>query len=1198
MAGFGIGGGGGGSLPDVGVRAVIKDAAKYAKDAGNLEKVNSRLSGSVKKLGRATAAAGVAVAALAAVGIGAGVKAFADFDAAMQQSLAIMGDVSDTLREDMTEAARDVAKETTFSAEQAAESYFFLASAGLSAEQSIAALPTVATFAQAGMFDMATATDLATDAQSALGLTVENTQQNIENLQRVTDVLVKANTLANATVEQFSQSLTREAGAALKALNKDVEEGVAVLAAFADQGIKGEVAGTGLSRIIRLVSQAATQNKEELAALNIEVFDAEGRFRNFADIIEDLEEALLPLSDAERTAALEAIGFSARVQGIILPLLGTSDAIREYEAALRDAGGTSQEVAEKQLQTFNAQIDLTKSRLTDLLITVGESFTPALMALNRVLSEDLLPTIEDRLPRALERGEELFREWRPAIEGTIQTVQDISDAVIAFGSWIIANEAVLVAAIVAIGAAFVWANPVTAAIVGTGGLIAAIGLLRTENEKLGESALEVKKKILEVGLAIAQVGEQISTKTGIFNLIPVFTGDEKAVDALFNKFLHADEAVDFLEGELADLDETLADTRAESAAEEALQSFYDRILAGFSPIEAGRIVLRNYGTRLDEAGRAAIRAKAATDPTTISIQALAQGAANAGVSVQEYAASLQATAFIQSAFGSGAIQLSEILAGLTVEFQRAAIAQAAFQSGASVGEVIRGLQALSTLSGGGVSVPAAPEIPSPGLPSALTGESEAAKASEEEVDAINEIWKRGALRWMRAIEEGIEDGTLGVEDALFFLERGATDAATSIIQALDAESERMARQWQVLQDAIERGFVTVGDINQLLDLGAEDAARDFMRAFEGQASRVGRAIRDEVVRRAQEAAEEFTDAFVSSVEGAASNIVSIIGQTLSSTMESEFIERGLAGLRLQAFELEPEAQAAQEARQQRVAELEQRIADIREQGAERTAELEEELANLRERHEREDFQEALRTASSLTEIRRLQRERERDLEEQAIQDQIDATQEGVDTEVTALEKEIEAIENLQSAAEREIEAINEQIAAAERLLEQRRLEHDIIIQGAEALDKRLKSEQQAIAQAERLVGLFEDVTGFLAGTAGIPTTAQLVQNAQLLASVGFDELAQMLLEIAAGSSPLGSAQHGAFVPAGSVQTMRLHGPEVVVPLRAGMSSELANALGSLVASSGSGGGLKNFGTLNVYEAEDSREMRVIKRALR
>lgn len=312
---------------------------------------------------------------------GLAVREFGNFDQAMTQSLAIMGDVSQAMREDMSNAAREVARTTSLSAKDAAESYFFLASAGLNAEQSIAALPQVAQFAQAGMFDMATATDLATDAQSALGMVSKDTEENLTNLTKITDVLVKANTLANASVEQFATSLTREAGSTMKSFNMDMEEGVAVLAAFADQGIKGEKAGMGFSRVIRLMTQAANNNKKELNELGLQIFDTEGNLRNMADIVENLENVLGSMTDQQRTAALESIGFSARVQGMILPLLGTSDAIRQYEKDLRVAGGVTKEVADNQMNSFNEQLKLMWDNVRDIGISFGETLTPALRRL-------------------------------------------------------------------------------------------------------------------------------------------------------------------------------------------------------------------------------------------------------------------------------------------------------------------------------------------------------------------------------------------------------------------------------------------------------------------------------------------------------------------------------------------------------------------------------------------------------------------------------------------------------------------------------------------------------------------------------------------------------------------------------------------------------------------------------------------------
>lgn len=344
----------------------------YKSDPKGLRKAQDQLKGFATGIKNIMGGATLAVAGIGA----ASVKAFADFDAAMTQSTAIMGDVSDAMRNEMADAAREVAKTTTFSANQAAESFYFLASAGLDAAASVQAMPKVAAFAQAGMFDMALATDLLTDAQSALGLTVEDTAQNTENMTRVSDVLVKANTLANASVEQFSTALTNKAGAAMKSVGMDIEEGVAVLAAFADQGIKGEYAGTQFGIVLRDLQSKAIENADAFKRAGVEVFDASGEMNNMADIIGSLETRLGGMSDEQKKVELSTMGFTDKSVASILALMGTSDAIREYEQGLRDAGGTTDDVANKQLETLSAQFELLKSRVVDVGISIGSELAP------------------------------------------------------------------------------------------------------------------------------------------------------------------------------------------------------------------------------------------------------------------------------------------------------------------------------------------------------------------------------------------------------------------------------------------------------------------------------------------------------------------------------------------------------------------------------------------------------------------------------------------------------------------------------------------------------------------------------------------------------------------------------------------------------------------------------------------------------
>jgi TP901 family phage tail tape measure protein len=368
-------------------------------DNKGIKQAGSQIQGisrGVQSMAKSFAVAGAALGAFGTVAI----KSFAGFDAALTKSTAIMGNLSETMRKEMSDAARDVAKSTTFSANQAAEAYFFLASAGLDAESSVAALPQVAKFAQAGMFDMAQATDLLTDAQSALGMVIKgDSLANLAEMTRLSDVLVKANTLANASVEQFSTALTTKAGAALKAVNKDVTEGVAVLAAFADQGIKGANAGTQLSIIMRDLTTKAIKNKQAFEQAGIAVFDSAGNMNNLGDIIGDIETAMAGMSDETQKATLLQLGFSDKSLASLTALLGTSDAIKTYEESLRSASGFTDDVAGKQLDTLTAQFALLKSALIDVFISVGEQLEPSLKLLMETL-QGTMPAV-DKMMQAL-----------------------------------------------------------------------------------------------------------------------------------------------------------------------------------------------------------------------------------------------------------------------------------------------------------------------------------------------------------------------------------------------------------------------------------------------------------------------------------------------------------------------------------------------------------------------------------------------------------------------------------------------------------------------------------------------------------------------------------------------------------------------------------------------------------------------------
>ena len=419
-----------GAGADLIIRIATKGATLAKTQLNKLGKEGGVLGGKMGKL--AKVGMGAVAVALAGVTKGAieSVQAFASFQDKMTQSLAIMNTTVQQ-QEQMARVAREVASETTIGATQSAEAYFFLASAGLDAEQSMSALPQVAKFAQAGMFDMATATDLATDAQSALGLTVKDAQQNLQNLTRVTDVLVKANTLANATVQQFSEALTNKAGSALKVTNKSIEEGVAVLSAFADRGVKGAEAGEKLNQLLRDVTRAVGKNADEFKKANIQVVDNEGNLKNLADVIAELDKGMAGLSDQQKAVLHDQLGLNRGVADAVKILSGAEEQIKNYENELRNAMGFTEMVAEKQLNSFNSQMQILTNQMENLKITIGQDMVPALTE----MVKGLQVTIErlQNFSNRMKANEGDAKKFKLAIIGVVAVLGPLAPVATAVG---------------------------------------------------------------------------------------------------------------------------------------------------------------------------------------------------------------------------------------------------------------------------------------------------------------------------------------------------------------------------------------------------------------------------------------------------------------------------------------------------------------------------------------------------------------------------------------------------------------------------------------------------------------------------------------------------------------------------------------------------------------------------------------------
>ncbi|GAB3669561.1 phage tail tape measure protein [Halopiger thermotolerans] len=325
--------------------------------AGRAQRTGERLTSVGKSMTAGITAPLVAMGALSA-------RAAANFDQAMQRSIAVMGDVDEAMRKRLEERAREVANTTTHSAEQAAQSYYYLASAGLDAQQAIEAMPQVAAFAEAGNLQMAEATDVATNVMSAFNY-------EASEMSEVTDTLTATVSNHNQTMQDMSTAMSKVAPIA-SSLGISIEEASAAIGQMGDVGIQGERAGTALRNVLSQISDESSPVTKRLQEMGVQTRDAQGNVLSLAQILENMEKAGVEASDAARIFGTEAGPAMAAL------ISEGSGALEQNAQRLREAEGATEDMAQTQRDTLNAELQITRSNLEDVGITLGSQLLPML----------------------------------------------------------------------------------------------------------------------------------------------------------------------------------------------------------------------------------------------------------------------------------------------------------------------------------------------------------------------------------------------------------------------------------------------------------------------------------------------------------------------------------------------------------------------------------------------------------------------------------------------------------------------------------------------------------------------------------------------------------------------------------------------------------------------------------------------------
>ena len=344
--------------------------ARIEEIGGKLESVGNKMTGVGQSLLPVTA--GVTALGTAAV------KTTADFDSSMSQVQATMGITKDAMSElngesvNTGDALRNLAKqmgsETAFSASECADAMNYLALAGYDTQEIYDTLPTVLNLAAAGGIDLASASDMVTDAMSALGMETSEADTMV-------DQMAKTASSTNTSVAQLGEGILT-IGATARTVKGGTAELNTALGILANNGIKGAEGGTHLRNVILSLQNPTDKAASQMEALGVSVYDSEGNMRSLNDILGDLNASMDGMTSQEKANIISQIFNKTDLSAVNALLANTGDTWDELQQSIVNSGGAAQQMADTQLDNLSGQLTLLKSALEGLAISFGEILMP------------------------------------------------------------------------------------------------------------------------------------------------------------------------------------------------------------------------------------------------------------------------------------------------------------------------------------------------------------------------------------------------------------------------------------------------------------------------------------------------------------------------------------------------------------------------------------------------------------------------------------------------------------------------------------------------------------------------------------------------------------------------------------------------------------------------------------------------------
>ena len=470
----------------------------------------------------------------------AAVKTAADFDSAMSRVAAVSGATGSDF-DSLRDKAREMGAKTKFSATEAADAMNYMAMAGWKTEDMLSGIEGIMYLAAASGEDLATTSDIVTDALTAFGLTAEDSGH-------FADVLAAASSNANTNVSMMGETFKYCAPVA-GALGFSVEDTAEAIGLMGNAGIKASQAGTSMRSIMTNLTGDVKLSGAAIGDVTIATTNADGSMRSLSAILADCRVAFGGMTEAEKANNAETLVGKNAMSGFLALMNAAPEDIAKVSGAVNNCKDAAKNMADTMQDNLEGQLTILKSQLQELAISFGDLLMPAVRSIVSGLQGmvDVLNAMPDGVKQVI-----MIIALLAAVLGPVLII--IGKVISAVGTimTIVPKLAGVINTVkTAFGAlnAVMLANPIAIVIAAIAALVAAFVYLWNTNEEFRQFWISLWESVKETAIQcwqaisafLSQAWEAIqNTAVSVWNGIrDFFSGLWTGIQTLFTTVVNA-----------------------------------------------------------------------------------------------------------------------------------------------------------------------------------------------------------------------------------------------------------------------------------------------------------------------------------------------------------------------------------------------------------------------------------------------------------------------------------------------------------------------------------------------------------------------------------------------------------------------------------------------------------------------------------